>query len=108
MAIQSQHVTGFVVGLGAAAAGFYFYKKNQHQVDAFLREHGIDLPACGTLEVENLTLEQLVAEKERLEDIIAEREYAASQETPEPADEEAPKPQVKTKRTKSKAKSTGS
>ncbi len=104
MAIQSQHVTGFVVGLGAAAVGFYFYKKNQHQVDAFLREHGIELPECGSLVVENLTLEQLVAEKERLEDIIAEREYVASQETPEPVAEKAPKRQVKTKRTKAKAK----
>jgi len=108
MAIQSQHVTGFVVGLGAAAVGFYFYKKNQHQVDAFLREHGIELPECSTLSVENLTLEQLVSEKERLEDIIAEREYAASQETPEPVAEEPPKPQVKAKRSKAKAKRAAS
>ncbi len=29
MPVTSQHVTGFVVGLGGAAALFYFYKMNQ-------------------------------------------------------------------------------
>ena len=27
--ITSDHVTGFVVGLGVSALGFYLYKKNQ-------------------------------------------------------------------------------
>ncbi len=76
MQINNEHVTGFVIGLGAAAAGYYFYKKNQPQVDAFLREHGIELPVTGGLEPHSMTLEQLVAEKEALEDLIAEREYA--------------------------------
>lgn len=102
MAISSQHVTGFAVGLWAAAVGFYLYKKNQHQVDAFLRKHGIELPAAGTLDAENLTLEQLVAEKERLEDIIAEREYAAEQE-PETAEQGVEKAPAKPKRTRKKA-----
>jgi hypothetical protein len=102
MAISSQHVTGFAVGLGAAAVGFYLYKKNQHQVDDFLRKHGIELPAAGALDVENLTLEQLVAEKERLEDIIAEREYAAEQE-PEAAEQGVEKAPAKPKRTRKKA-----
>jgi hypothetical protein len=79
MAFSSDHITGFAVGLGAAALGFYLYKNNQRQVDEFLRSHGIDLPAGGSLDTENMTLEDLVAEKERLEDLIAEREYAASQ-----------------------------
>lgn len=75
-----QHVTGFFVGLGTAAVGFYLYKKNKAHVDAYLRKHGIELPACSTLDVESLTLEQLVAEKERLEDVIAEREYSSELE----------------------------
>ena len=101
MAISSQHVTGFAVGLGAAAVGFYLYKKNQSQVDAFLRQHGIEVPASGALDVENLTLEQLVAEKERLEDIIAEREYAAEQE-PAPSSEDAEEAPAKPKRSRKK------
>ena len=97
MAISSQHLTGFAVGLGAAAVGFYLYKKNQRQIDAFLRQHGIDLPACGELDTENLTLEQLVAEKERLEDLIAEREHAA-RSAEEPPAVEASTPSAPSKR----------
>lgn len=76
MQIKNEHVTGFVIGLGAAAAGYYFYKKNQPQVDAFLSEHGIELPAAAGVDPKSMTLEQLVAEKEALEDLIAEREYS--------------------------------
>ena len=93
MAINSQHVTGFVMGLGAAAAGFYFYKKNQKKVDDWLRRQGIELPATSTADHGSLSLEELVLEKEHLEDLIAEREYAADQEeTPAAA---APKPKRK-------------
>jgi len=87
MAINSQHVTGFVIGLGAAAAGFYFYKKNQKRVDEWLRKQGIELPASSGGDYHALTLGELVREKEQLEDLIAEREYAADEEGPgdEPA-----------------------
>jgi hypothetical protein len=78
--ISSQHVTGFVVGLGVAAAGFYFYKKNQKRVDDWLRQQGIALPVAEGSDVQTMTLEELVREKERLEDVIAEREHAAAQE----------------------------
>ena len=90
MQIRSEHITGFVVGIGAAATGFYYYKKNQPQVDAFLRKHGIELPAGGTADTGSMTIEQLIAEKETLEDLIAEREYAASQAAAEA--EAAPEP----------------
>ena len=40
MGINSQHLTGFAIGLGASALGFYLYKRNQSKVDAFLNEHG--------------------------------------------------------------------
>lgn len=109
MQIRNEHITGFVIGLGAAAAGFYFYKKNQPEVDAFLKKHGIDLPAGGGVDAAAMTLEQLVAEKERLEDIIAEREYAAEQEPAPDAEPTAAKPpraapRKKTSARKSKAK----
>ena len=91
MQIRGDHITGFVVGIGAAAAGFYFYKKNQPQVDAFLRKHGIDLPAGGGVDTGSMTIEQLISEKETLEDLIAEREYAATQAA---AEAEAPAPEA--------------
>ncbi len=82
--ISSQHVTGFVVGLGVAAAGFYFYKKNQKRVDDWLRHQGIALPAAEASDYQAMTLEELVREKERLEDLIAEREHAAAQQATKP------------------------
>lgn len=86
MNITSNHITGFVVGVGAAALGLYVYKRNQDQVDSFLRRHGIDLPApTGSKRPDDMTLEELVAEKERLEDLVAEREMALKEMQTEPA-----------------------
>lgn len=76
MAITSDHMTGFVLGLGSAAVLFYAYRKNQPQVDEWLRQQGIALPVTGTEDPSSWTLEQLIREKERLEDLIAEREVA--------------------------------
>jgi hypothetical protein len=76
MAISSDHVTGFVVGLGAAALGFYVYKKNQVQIDEWLRAQGINMPVSDEKDSAKMTMEELVTEKERLEDMIAEREMA--------------------------------
>lgn len=86
MSMKSEHLTGFAVGLGAAAVGYYLYRKNKGQVDQFLREHGIDMPSDPVVDTEALSLEQLILEKERLEDIIAEREMAQTEtQSPEPA-----------------------
>jgi hypothetical protein len=79
MAITSEHVTGFVIGLGVAAAGFYLYKTNQKRVDAWLESQGIQFPGASASDHGSMTLEELVHQKERLEDLIAEREYAAEQ-----------------------------
>jgi len=76
MAINSNHVSGFIVGLGVAALGFYVYKMNQAQVDEWLRRQGINFPAVTGKDAAAMTLEELVTEKERLEDMIAEREMA--------------------------------
>lgn len=101
MAMQSDHLTGFAVGLGAAAVGYYLYSKNKTQVDQFLKEHGIEVPSSPVVDTGSLSLEQLILEKERLEDIIAEREMTPA----EPAETEQPTP-VKTptgKRTSKKS-----
>jgi len=96
--VTSQHVTGFLVGLGVAAAGFYFYKKNQRQVDEWLRQQGISIAPGGGLDYGTMSLEDLVREKERLEDLIAEREHAAAQEAARPrarAQRKRPAPKVR-------------
>jgi len=74
MAVNSDHATGFVVGLGASALGFYLYKQNQQRVDEWLRQQGINLPQTGATDNTSMSLEELTREKERLEDLIAERE----------------------------------
>ena len=83
MNITSQHVTGFFVGVGAAAVGYYFYKQNQSKVDDFLRRQGIQIPEHTLQDPTNLSLEELVAEKERLEDLIAERELTEKETQPQ-------------------------
>jgi len=88
MAINSNHVTGFVVGLGIAAVGFYAYKKNQTQVDDWLRRQGVQVPAAGIKDVTAMSLEELVTEKEHLEDVIAEREMATDGDAPAANEEE--------------------
>ena len=74
MNITSQHMAGFAVGVGAAVAAYYVYKNNQPQIDEFLRRQGIQLPETSVKEYSNMSLEELVTEKEHLEDLIAERE----------------------------------
>ncbi len=80
MAVNTDHVTGFVAGIGAAALGFYLYKQNQQKVDQWLRQQGIHLPQSGVKDERNLSLEELTREKERLEDLIAEREVQAKEQ----------------------------
>ncbi|MDY0170731.1 MAG: hypothetical protein RBS80_29590 [Thermoguttaceae bacterium] len=84
MAVNTDHVTGFVVGLGAAAVGVYLYKQNQQKVDQWLRQQGINLPQGAVKDERGMSLEELTREKERLEDLIAEREVQAKDQ-PAPA-----------------------
>jgi len=80
MSVTTDHVTGFAVGLGAAALGFYLYKKNQNQVDCWLRQQGINVPQGNGKNEASMPLEELMREKERLEDLIAEREQQSNQQ----------------------------
>ncbi|MGO8750712.1 MAG: hypothetical protein ACLQNE_32580 [Thermoguttaceae bacterium] len=76
MNITSENVTGFIVGIGVAAFGFYWYKKNEAQVDEWLRRQSITLPGSSAKDQSGMSLEELLREKERLEDLVAEREMA--------------------------------
>jgi len=79
MSINTDHVTGLAVGLGAAALGFYLYKKNQNRVDDWLRGQGINVPQSDSKQTAGMSVEELMREKEQLEDLIAEREMAAKE-----------------------------
>jgi D-tyrosyl-tRNA(Tyr) deacylase len=73
-------IIGFVAGIAAGVAGYHYYRKNQAQISTFLAGHGINLPAGDSDEPSSeLSMEQLVAKKEQLEDLIAEREAAKAQ-----------------------------
>ena len=87
MKISSEHITAFAMGAGAAAVGYYAYRKKQPQIDEWLRRQGINLPKSPGRDVAGMSLEDLVLEKERLEDLIAEREMADAQ-PPEDAEPE--------------------
>jgi hypothetical protein len=83
MTITSEHVTGFVVGIGVASMGFYMYKKNEAQINEWLRGQSINFPFKGfqAKDSSGKSLEELLREKERLEDLIAEREMAEKSKT---------------------------
>jgi hypothetical protein len=87
MNVTSEHVTGFVVGIGVASLGFYLYKKNEAQVNEWLRSQSINLPFSGSpaKDQSGMSVEELLREKERLEDLIAEREMAEKTPAPAPA-----------------------
>ena len=80
MAINTNHVSGFVVGLGAATLGLYLYKQNQQRVDQWLRQQGINVPQFGAKDEKSMSLQELMFEKERLEDLIAEREVESKEQ----------------------------
>ena len=89
--VSREHVTGFVVGVGIAAAGYYLYMKNKDKVDETLSEYGIRIPGPEQQDMSKLTLEELMLKKETIEDLIAEKEMELQQsglpqgESPDPA-----------------------
>ena len=78
--VTKAHVTGFVVGVGVAATGYYVYMKNKSKVDEFLSGYGINMPEQDKEDIGKLTLEELMLKKEHLEDIIAEKEMEMNQQ----------------------------
>ncbi len=82
MAINGNHVIGFAAGIATSAACFYLYKKNQSHVDTWLRQQGFNVSTHQGSNPASMSLEDLVAEKERLEDFIAEREMADKKTAP--------------------------
>jgi len=77
MAITTDHIVGAAVGVGLGAGGYYFYRKNQDKVDQFLRDHGMNIPVREGKPLATMNIEELATLKERVEDLLAEREAAA-------------------------------
>ncbi|BAH06091.1 hypothetical protein [Clostridium kluyveri] len=71
--INSDHIKGALVGVGVCAVGYYVYRRNQRQVDSFLKEKGIDVCRNTSKDYRTMSLEELMETKELIEDIIAER-----------------------------------
>ena len=74
--INKDHLTGALVGVGVCAVGYYVYKKNQCKVDDFLRKQGINVSNDSAKEYSSMSLEELMENKETIEDFIAEKELA--------------------------------
>ena len=76
--IKKEHLVGATVGVGTVAVGYYLYKKNQSKVDSFLRKQGINIKTSSEATYDNMNLEELMTTKERLEDLIAEKELSTN------------------------------
>lgn len=84
MPINSDNLTGFFVGLGVASLGFYLYKRNESQIGGFMQAMGLNWGATRDgHHYAGKSLEELVEEKEHLEDLIAELEMRHQKKEPE-------------------------
>ena len=72
--ITRDHVTGALIGVGVVAAGYYIYKKNQSQVDSFMKKQGINLPNNMGKDYRHMSVVELMETKELIEDILAEKQ----------------------------------
>ena len=61
--ITKAHVVGAAVGIGVTVAGYYLYKKNKTKVDAFLRNQGINIKSCDSVNYEDMSVEALTETK---------------------------------------------
>ena len=85
--MNNDHVTGFVTGVACSALAFYWYTQNRERIDEFLKAQELGLtspmtsfgtppsrpPVASNGEVApQPNLAQLMADRERLDDLIAE------------------------------------
>ncbi len=80
MGISSQHFTGFAIGLGVAALGFVIFRKFQGKGGKSALGQRTDQPLTAARDEAAASLEELMLEKERLEELIAERELAEQED----------------------------
>ena len=85
--ITNDHLVGFAAGTAVTALALYWYDQNRERVDQFLQSQGVGLgqpgmpwqqtpqyaaPPPAASSDQQPTIEELMAQKERLEDMIAE------------------------------------
>ncbi len=79
---------GFAAGIVAGIVGYKVYEQNKDTIDSRLKNLGIcshgqckaeEQTSEDTCECVEMTLEELEAQKERLEDLIAEQQAKAAQ-----------------------------
>lgn len=89
MMVTNDHMVGFAAGAAVTALALYWYDQNRERVDQFLESQRMGLgqpggswpqapqyappPASGG---QQPTMEELMAQKEQLEDMIAELQAA--------------------------------
>ncbi|KGX91058.1 hypothetical protein N781_04930 [Pontibacillus halophilus JSM 076056 = DSM 19796] len=76
MVMNKDFLMGFVSGTVVGAVGYRLYEQNQGQLSQLIQNPGLGNQAQSSLQSvpnQNLTVEDLVAQKERLEDLIAEQ-----------------------------------
>lgn len=76
--LTRNHLIGFAAGVGTCAVGYYLYKKNETKVNEFLKKQGINV-CTANKDITGMTLEELVVEKENIEDLIAEKEMISGE-----------------------------
>lgn len=79
-------VLSVAAGIVVGALGYKFYDKNKQCIDAKLKSLGIanagcDDGKCDCTPSSSLSVEELEAQKERLEDLIAEVKQSQAQES---------------------------
>ncbi len=77
--LSNRFLYGFMAGAAVTASGYYVYNRNKDKIDALLRSQGINVPASSPKDFTSMKLEELIATKERIEDLIAEVEFARKQ-----------------------------
>ncbi|MBN8234859.1 hypothetical protein JF544_06340 [Halobacillus kuroshimensis] len=82
MVLNKDFMMGFVSGTVVGAVGYRLYEQNQGQLSQLIQNPGVQsmnsLPSLSTNQHE-VTMEDLIAQKERLEDYIAEKKVNSAQ-----------------------------
>ncbi|MFC0524475.1 hypothetical protein ACFFGV_12945 [Pontibacillus salicampi] len=77
MVMNKDFLMGFVSGTVVGAVGYRLYEQNQGQLSQLIQNPGMSgmqsAQGLQTVPKQDLTIEDLVAQKERLEDLIAEK-----------------------------------
>lgn len=82
MVLNKDFMMGFVSGTVVGAVGYRLYEQNQGQLSQLIQNPGVQSmnsrPSLSTNENE-VTMEDLIAQKERPEDYIAEKKVNSAQ-----------------------------